>query len=218
MHSIIKVKKQKNNSSQSITLFDIISMKQIQRLQDIFALTTNVASIIVDLHGNPITKPSNYSKVCNLIQKTELGKHQCNASDMERSRLANNIDQPTYLKCHPCGFADASVPVFIDGNRVANWLIGQVNLSNADRSEIADYSSVIGVDTTEMLEAFDKMPKMSFSEFETIIKFLSKISSGIMNLSYQAYQSNDLEKKSLNNAIQDKFDNILNGYKSSFSK
>ncbi len=218
MYGIIKVKKQKNNSSQSIALLDIISLEKLQNIQDEFAASTNVASIILDLFGNNITKPSNFSKVCNLIRNTELGKHQCNASDMERRKLADSIDQPTYLKCHPCGFADASLPVFVGNERVANWLIGQVNLNDADRSEIADYASVIGVDITEMLVAFHKMPKISSQEFEVIIKLLSEISSEIIDLCYQAYQSNDSDKESLNNAIQDKFDHLLSGYKNSFSK
>jgi len=199
-----------NKSKAKALLNEIISIEQLQRLQDTFASTTNVASIIIDLNGIPITKPSNFTKICSLIQNTEIGSHHCDISDTARSRIANSINQPTYLKCHPCGFGDASIPVFVNGERVANWLIGQINLDDTNRNEIADFALVIGVDISEMLMAFDQMPKMSSSKFESIIKLLFKISTEIMNLGFQLYQSNEFDDLYYENEIQKRFDSYLN--------
>jgi len=202
---------EKNKSTQK-ALTDIISLEQLQKLQDKFTARTNVASIIIDIQGNPITKPSNFSKICTLINKTELGNLQCEASNDDRKKISESIDQPTYLKCHPCGFADASIPVFLNEQRVANWLIGQVNLNDADRNEIIDYAAIIGVDISEMLIAFEKMPKMSSSEFESIVKLLFKISSDIMHMCYKEIQKDDTNEKNLYSAVQDKFDSMLSEF------
>ncbi len=208
MHERTKEKNQKDNTTQKTTLGDIVSLERLQTFQDHFASATNVSSIIIDLHGNPITKPSNFSNICRLISKTELGKYQCSASDLERRKLADEIDQPTYLKCHPCGFADASVPIFHKDERVANWLIGQVNLNSADRNEIVDYASVIGVDISAMLVAFDNMPKMSPADFESIIKFIFNESAEVISLCRQDYADN------LDNAsIQNEFIKLLSKFK-----
>jgi ligand-binding sensor protein len=199
-----------NKSKAKALLNEIISIEQLQRLQDTFTATTNVASILIDLNGDLITKPSNFTKICSLVQKTEKGGHLCNTSNLERSSLAGSINQPTYLKCHPCGFGDASIPVFVNGERVANWLLGQINLDDTNRNEIADFALVIGVDISEMLMAFDQMPKMSSSKFESIIKLLFKISTEIMNLGFQRYQSNEFDDLYYENEIQKRFDSILN--------
>ena len=43
------------------SLFDV---KEIQEIQDSFAGATGVASIITDVKGRPITKPSNFCRLC----------------------------------------------------------------------------------------------------------------------------------------------------------
>ncbi|MFH2050222.1 MAG: PocR ligand-binding domain-containing protein [bacterium] len=207
-----------SDSLEITALTDIIPLNHLQRLQDIFTAATNVASIIIDLHGNRITKPSNFSRICTLIHSTELGKLQCDASDDERKKISINNDQPTYLKCHPCGFADASIPVFINEQRIADWLIGQVNLNDADRNEIIDYATIIGVDISEMLLAFDKIPKMSSLRFEEAVKLLFRLSSDIMEMSYQEFQSGESDKEAFYNAIENRFDRELTEFKNSFVK
>ncbi len=207
-----------SDSLEIIVLTDIIPLIYLQKLQEKFTEATNVASIIIDLQGNPITKPSNFSKICTLILNTELGKHQCDASDDERKKLSNNNDQPIYLKCHPCGFADASIPVFINGQRVADWLIGQVNLNDADRNEIIDYATIIGIDISETLIAFEKMPKMSSLKFEEAVKLLFRLSSDIMDMSYREFQSDSSDKEAFYNAIQNRFEHALNEFKYSPEK
>lgn len=205
--------KETSKSKQNTALTDVIPLNHLQKLQDQFTSETNVASIIIDLNGKPITKPSNFSKICTLIHNTELGKLQCDASDNERKKLSVNNNQPTYLKCHPCGFADASIPVLINGQRAAEWLIGQVNLNDADRNEIIDYATVIGLDISETLVAFDKMPKMSSLKFEGLVKLLFRLSSEIINIGCQSLQSYQTDKKILYNAIQNRFDSMLNEFK-----
>jgi two-component system, LytTR family, sensor kinase len=53
------------------TLTSIIDIGDLQRLQDSFAQANRVASTIIDLDGQLITRFSNYSRVCQLIRQTE---------------------------------------------------------------------------------------------------------------------------------------------------
>jgi ligand-binding sensor protein len=61
---------------------DIFILEDIQRLQDLFADTHGVASIITHPDGSPITNPSNFCRLCNnIIRKSEKGLANCFKSD-----------------------------------------------------------------------------------------------------------------------------------------
>jgi ligand-binding sensor protein len=48
-----------------ITLTDLFDVEELQKIQDVFALATRVASIITHPDGTPVTKPSNFCRLCN---------------------------------------------------------------------------------------------------------------------------------------------------------
>ena len=61
----------------------MFNLEEIQQLQDLFAQATGVASIITRPDGAPITRPSNFCRLCeNLIRKTKPGISNCYSSDV----------------------------------------------------------------------------------------------------------------------------------------
>ncbi len=70
------------DSTEGIGFEDLFNPAEIQRLQDEFSWATSVASIITRPDGTPITKPSNFSRLCRgIIRKTEKGLINCCKSD-----------------------------------------------------------------------------------------------------------------------------------------
>ena len=61
-------------SVEKLHLSDVIDIENLQKIQDTFARTFDVGSVIIDLEGDLLTKPSNFSEVCRLIQQTEKGR------------------------------------------------------------------------------------------------------------------------------------------------
>ncbi|MRY42859.1 chemotaxis protein, partial [Parabacteroides distasonis] len=60
-----------------LELRDIIDLKFLQKFQDDFAQSMNIASITVDKNGTPVTMPSSYTNICsNLTQSTQIGKNR----------------------------------------------------------------------------------------------------------------------------------------------
>ena len=58
----------------NIVFEDLFSIEDIQHLQDEFASAVNVAAIITHADGTPITKPSNFCRLCSdVIRGTEKG-------------------------------------------------------------------------------------------------------------------------------------------------
>lgn len=167
-----------------LKLTDVIEIEHLQRIQDSFARATGVASIIIDLNGNTITRPSNFNPVCKLIHQTEEGRRRCDMSDQRRNQKANSSSDPFYHQCLSCGFVDASAPIKIGDNHVASWLIGQCNVLEVDRDDLKNYAAEIGADTDQMLRAFDDMPHMSLPQFKTVLELLFQIASEISQLGY----------------------------------
>src|SRR5659263_121500 len=72
----------------NIQFSDIFNIEEIQHIQDLFANVNGVASIITTPDGNPITKPSNFTRLCNnIVRKTEKGLSNCYKSDAEIGKL-----------------------------------------------------------------------------------------------------------------------------------
>ncbi len=116
-----------------VSLTDLVDLKDLQQIQDAFAAANDVASIISDVDGKPITKPSNFCGVCEIIRSTKKGNRNCMKSDKILGKKAKRLMKPTYEKCHSCGFVDASAPIIVGGKHIANWLIGQSNVMGVDK-------------------------------------------------------------------------------------
>jgi len=156
----------------NVSITDLIDLEDLQQIQDAFAAANDVASIISDIDGRPITKASNFCRVCEITRSTEKGNINCIKSDKILGEKAKALMKPTYGKCLSCGFVDASAPIIVGGKHIANWLIGQSNVMGASKKEIEIYAKKIDADANEMLDAFEKMPEMSLAKFEEVLDLL----------------------------------------------
>ncbi|WP_406661877.1 PocR ligand-binding domain-containing protein [Methanolobus sp. ZRKC3] len=169
---------------EDLALLDIIDLEDLQTIQDTFAKTNDVASIITDTDGKPITKPSNFCKICQIVRSTEIGKRRCERSDMILGEKAKKLMGPTYERCHSLGLIDASAPIIIGGKHVANWLIGQTNVKEINSKLIEEYAREIGADVDKMLDAYHDVHHMSIEKFENVLLLLSQFAKQISTLGY----------------------------------
>jgi len=175
---------EEKETAEDFTIFDLVNIEDLQGIQDSFAKATGVASIITDLTGNLITRPSNFCKLCEIIRKTEKGSERCKMSDRIRGKKARKEMKPAYYKCLSCGLVDASAPIIVAGKHIANWLIGQTNAMGVDRQRIIEYAAEIGTDVDEMLRAYETMPQMTLERFKLILDLLWHFAREISTLGY----------------------------------
>ncbi|MBU1566257.1 MAG: diguanylate cyclase [Proteobacteria bacterium] len=194
------------------SLTDIVDINDLQKLQDSFAKANRVASSIVDVNGSPITKPSNYSRVCTLIRETEKGSANCRRSGKILGDLSLQTNKPYCHFCQSIGFLDAAAPIVIEEVHVANWLIGQNCIGDVDENRIISYAEEIGADTNAMLEAFQAIDKISEEEFREKLDFLWLMAN---HISSQAYQH---LRYQIMLASLEKSQHELNDYKNNLEK
>jgi PAS domain S-box-containing protein len=182
---------QKNKETSGIIQFsDIFDLNDIQHIQDLFADATGVASIITHPDGTPITKPSNFCRLCNeIIRETDLGLTNCFKSDAEIGKP--NPSGPVIQPCLSGGLWDAGASIIVDGTHIANWLIGQVKNEEQDYQKMLHYAKEIGADQQDFMTALDEVPLMSKEKFEKIAQLLFAFANEI---SSKAYQNSQLKK------------------------
>lgn len=166
------------------SLTDLIPLKTLQHLQDSFAVSNGVASTITDSNGEPITRPSNYCKVCILIRETKKGFEKCKFSGKVLGLNSLNQNKPYYHHCKSVGFIDAAAPIVIEGDHIANWLIGQTCTGGVDEQQIRSFADEIGADQNQLFEAFQGMTVVSEEEFKEKIGFLWIMASQLSTLAF----------------------------------
>ncbi len=200
--------------------FDVLfNIEEIQQLQDLFAKSANVASIITYPDGTPITKPSNFCRLCNdIIRKTEKGKANCFKSDAAIGKYTK--DGPIIQHCFSGGLWDAGASITVGGKHIANWLIGQVRNEAQDINKMKKYAKEIGVDIEEFLKAFEEVPIMSKQQFQKVADTLFFMANLLSSSAYQNIQQARFisERKkaednllSSNKRFEKLFDNMSSG-------
>ena len=165
-------------------LFDL---DEIQQIQDAFSSATGVASIITDADGRPITKPSNFTRLCDsIIRGTDIGCANCMHSDAMLGRM--NPDGPLMASCLSGGLLDGGAGISVGDKHIANWLIGQVVDDDTDFNAIKSYAALIGADQADFDAALAEVPRMSGETFSKVCNALFVIARQLSTLAYRNVQ------------------------------
>ncbi len=170
-----------------IAFEDLFDIAGIQKIQDEFAQATGVASLILTPDGTPITKPSNFTRLCkDIIRKTKKGCANCKKSDAAVG--VYNPDGPIVQPCLSGGLWDAGVALTVGGKHVASWLIGQVRDETQTEEKMRAYAKEIGADENDFMEAYRQVPEMSQEHFGEIAQALYTLAQQLSTSAYQNVQ------------------------------
>ena len=107
-----------------ISLRELVDVDIIQSIQDRFAKTVGVSSVIFLPDGDALTRFSNPTEFCSLIRSTKEGRRRCFQSFTEMNRKAVELSEPEIMYCFAYG-AHFVAPIIIDGERKATMYAGQ---------------------------------------------------------------------------------------------
>ena len=171
----------------SVRFEDLFDIEEIQKIQDAFAEATGVASLITDLNGRPITRPSRFCRLCNdIIRKTELGLRNCMCSDAALGR--KNPDGPNVQPCLSGGLWDGGTSICVGDRHIANWLIGQVLDETQKEERMLEYGRQIGADPEAYRGALREVTRMPRERFEKICLALHQIAKQLSLLALKNVQ------------------------------
>jgi PAS domain S-box-containing protein len=183
-----------------LRLTDIISLDVLQQMQDAFAVSFDMPSIIYDLQGTPITQPSGFTEFCACICSTAKGKANCITSDAKLfEELASKRTPIIRSGCALNNLISACVPILVENVHLANFCVRQIIDGELDPIEVRSYAETIGVNGDELVEKAKKLNTTSKEKLEKALAFLSILTQQIGTLGYQNLQNKELlEKLKLN--------------------
>lgn len=132
---------------------DVIDLNLLQTFQDNFAIGMNIASVTVDRNGEPVTKPSSYTRFCmDFTHSTKVGDDRCALSHKNGGEEAARTGRPYIFTCH-AGLTDFAAPILINGELIGTILGGQILTSSPNETEFRKTALEIGVDQDEYVNA-----------------------------------------------------------------
>lgn len=169
---------------ENLTFEELFDVAEIQAIQDAFAMATGVASIITHTDGQPITRPSNFCRLCvEIVRGTPDGLANCMKSDAAIGRP--NPSGPIIQPCLSGGLIDAGASIMVGNRHIANWLIGQVLDSEPDEARMLAYARQIGANEEEFRLALKEVTRMPREQFTQISQTLFLIAQQLSKLAVQ---------------------------------
>jgi ligand-binding sensor protein len=173
-----------------VQLSQIIDLDFLQRFQNIFADTMGVASIAVDIDGNPISDPSNFTRFCmDLTRGTDKGLKRCMACDAQGGKMASDTGKAAVYECH-AGLVDFAAPIMLEGRQIGSILGGQVLTEEPDEEKFRKIANEIGVDEDEYINAVKEIRPIPREKVEKAGELLHMVAKNISEMGYRKYRIN----------------------------
>lgn len=170
---------------QQITLADVIDIAFLQRFQDNFAEAVGVASITVDLQGNPVTTPSKFTTFCmEHTRGSAIGNKRCMECDRTGGEESARTGNPAIYECH-AGLIDFAAPIMLEGRQIGSIIGGQVLTSSPDESKYRKIASEIEVDGDSYIEALEKIKPLTRERIESAANVLFDVANSMSRSGYQ---------------------------------
>lgn len=174
-------------------LGEIIELEEAQRLINAYALIHQVYTVLFDADGKIVlASPQPASRLCTLVQVTDIGKGLCSACLSIIGEQAFVLGDG-YIHSCPSGLVLWGAPLVHSGDYVGGIVAGQVRMWPIDamaRKEIVDLAKTCGIESSLFLGAADEVYVKATKEVQAASDILFALATYIsvgttMPLSYQ---------------------------------
>jgi len=136
-----------------LEISDIVDISLLQSFQDNFAIGMNCASVTVDRKGNPVTKPSSYTRFCKeFVNKSKIGQQRCADSHHRMGIEAARTGRPYIGQCH-AGLIDFAAPIIINDELLGTVLGGQILSKEPPSDSFRKVAQEIGASENGLVDA-----------------------------------------------------------------
>ncbi|MCC6159997.1 MAG: PocR ligand-binding domain-containing protein [Deltaproteobacteria bacterium] len=168
-------------------LKDLVEIPRLQELTDHLYAAAGIPSAIIASDGEILTG-SGWQRICTDFHRRHPDiARQCIESDFAiRERL--EAGDPFVVYTCPQGLTDASVPIVIDGEHLANAFVGQLFTKSPDAAVEARFrenAREFGLDEDVYIKAFREIPVIGPEKFRPALLFLAHLARMVAELGLQ---------------------------------
>lgn len=157
-------------------LLSVLDIEKWQALQDALAAVTDMAIIIIDYKGVPVTAHSRCNEFCKRVRAVPALNAVCQKCDSRAGIEAARLRESYIYLCH-ANILDAAIPIIVNNHYLGAIMIGQVLLTK--ESEAAELE-VLCASSRQKLEQqmgsdiflLDQLPYLSLSRVQMIVNML----------------------------------------------
>ncbi|WP_424359454.1 HD domain-containing phosphohydrolase [Methanocella sp. MCL-LM] len=172
----------------SLDFRDLITDPEIQMLQDTMAAAMGVSAVIVTSDGTPLNRSSNVTLLCSSLARAGSGPAQrCSKCIAD---LAGRADTGQQTRCTcPCtGMVEVAIPMVVNEEPAAFWIIGQVSLGEPAREKLQGLLADQGIPPGEARNLIAGMPRMTVHQLNQIVATFSMVADKVTRLAVQNLQ------------------------------
>lgn len=173
---------------EELYLTDLLEIDMLQKIQDAFSDMTEMALVVIDSTGAPVTEPSNFTDFCmKYTRGCEKGRKRCEKCDMHGASLTLETgDNLPYYFCH-AGLVDFAAPIMAGESIIGGFIGGQVLTAPPDLDRTREIAEEIGVDPDEYVEAVKKINIVSEEKIAKTSSFLQVVATALSSTAYKTH-------------------------------
>ncbi len=169
-----------------LQLTDLIDLETLQKIQDAYSETSDIAVITTNADGVAVTEGSNFCEFCKYTRASSIGRVRCEQCNKNGASIALRKGASIVYSCH-AGLMDFVAPIMVNGRQVGCFIGGQILTSPVEEQQIRTLASEIGVDAEEYIAAGKKVAVMEQEKVEKAAKFLFTIANILSDMAYRRY-------------------------------
>lgn len=167
-----------------LKLLDLIDINLLQKFQDFFAKTIDVASITLDSNG-PITEPSNYTEFCKNNIKNRCDEDlACDLHNPKWGEIAFEKKEPLIYKCRT-GLTSFVVPIVVDDKHLGSIACGQIFTEPPNEELFREIARKEDQDVGEYLKNLRKIKIIPMENIRAAIGLLSLLADTISEIGHK---------------------------------
>ena len=178
----------------SVEIKDVIDIKLLQKFQDNFAESMDIASITVDKSGNPVTTPSSYTNFCiDFVHSTTIGDTKCAECHRKGGEEAARTGKPYIYTCH-AGLIDFAAPILVEGKQIGTILGGQVLTKSPEKLKYMQIAKKIDVDEDKLVESVEKIKILTEKNVAAAAEVLFIVANALSKIGYEELKLKRISK------------------------
>jgi len=193
----------------SVEIKDVIDIKLLQKFQDNFAESMDIASITVDKSGNPVTTPSSYTNFCiDFVHSTTIGDTKCAECHRKGGEEAARTGKPYIYTCH-AGLIDFAAPILVEGKQIGTILGGQVLTKSPEKLKYMQIAKKINVDEDKLVESVEKIKILTEKNVAAAAEVLFIVANALSKIGYEEFKLKRISKSLENEVINYSWENFI---------
>ncbi|HPE69205.1 MAG TPA: ABC transporter substrate binding protein [Thermotogota bacterium] len=187
-----------------VSLNQLFSMEELQRIQDRFLKNSGLFSVITDPSGEFLTIPRNFPPICRLVHSSVEGKRRCAQFTQKLGSLATQTGSAQDGPCEVCGMIETCVPLFIGKRHMGNWILGHATPDGSAPLLPLEISQQLGLDAFDLQQAALHSPLSPLEKIHELAGFLESLSQilSLMSLSHLRLTHDMAERKKMQNELR----------------